>query len=578
MDDAVIERCDEFIELNPEDPTGYFVRGMHHVYQSDGITRTVLFTSERYAHRNFDDFYITHVVDKPLFKIYRDSIKQHKERLKESLWRNPSLVKQIDETLVVRLFQPGLEDEDWAVFSHAWESTVDDQVVETCLYMLFEMAVDASLGLALTDFNRVIDLDPHCALAYVYRARVCHLSTGELDRPLDDLDRAILEAPDMVDAYWLRYLQLTFYSDGDDEMNAYLEEQIQKDSYTGLWPHPGWLWEAFWLRGVFSAQLCIARNDFSLGSIRQVVADLDEATDLKPDEGKVYLDRAKAWLLLGEPDRAMKDLSSAYRYSAQSWDPGELDFLYGMAHYLRGELSGVIFCCNLAIHENPKHISAHRAKGDAHLERGEFREAIGAYDNAFKVCPDPSTFAARADCHKGMGKHRLAIADYDVAIGMAPESYRIRWGRGLVHFAMDEYQRYIDDIEKADEMLASSTETVGLVMRPTEHVRSVRRSLLNFSVKPYVVEVLAQRADLLLGGQHRQSVRGDGSSGADCLDTPLFLGLDSSPRESQDVFTNWETGAIGLVRIGRGSRASEPAQAKARRSPGRRINLGPADP
>ena len=531
MADDVIDKCNEFIALNPQDPTGYLVRGTQHLNRADRTSRTVLYTSERFAHRNLDDFDIRHVIDKPYFESQHEIIDKIKEHLKDSLQGNRSLMEEIEAALGQGFFQSDHGNQGTAVSCGAGEVTVDDRVLETAVFGILEMEVDHDHGRAMTDFNSVIDLDPSCALAYVYRARACHLLTGELDRPLDDLFKAIDESRNMADAYWLRYVQLTLYPDADDERNAYFEEEIKKDSYTGLWFHPSWLWEAYWLRGVISAQLSFARNDYSVMPIREVVADFDRAIDLNPDEGKVYLDRAKAWLLLGEPDRAKEDLSSAYFQGSHDWDHAEWYFHDGVAFFLKGVIGTAITSFNMAIHHNPKHASAHRAKGDAYVEYGDIDTAIEAYNAALAVYPDPLTLAARGDCYKELGKHDLALADYGIAIARAPENPRLLWGRGWVHFSMGDFKQYVDDIEKADDLLARSTETEGLVMRRRERVRSVRRSLLNFSVRPYVVEVLARRADLLLGA-------------------PLFRGLDGSPWESQGLFTTWETSTIGPVRIG----------------------------
>ena len=87
-----------------------------------------------------------------------------------------------------------------------------------------------------------------------------------------------------------------------------------------------------------------------------------------------------------------------------------------------------------------------RVRGDIFFYRGEYRQAIEAFDLVVaQGAGDGAIFTNRGAAYAALGEAALAIADYDRAAEFAPEDATIYNNRGLAHAALGDYTAAMND-------------------------------------------------------------------------------------------------------------------------------------
>jgi tetratricopeptide (TPR) repeat protein len=92
-------------------------------------------------------------------------------------------------------------------------------------------------------------------------------------------------------------------------------------------------------------------------------------------------------------------------------------------------------------------------KGNRHLARGQFDEAIAAYTRVIELDSGyVLAYSNRGEAYYSIGEYDEAVADYTKAIKLAPEFWLAYYHRGLVYEAKGEYEEAASDYEKVIEM------------------------------------------------------------------------------------------------------------------------------
>eukprot|EP01133_Synstelium_polycarpum_P015856 gene15856-18842_t len=110
---------------------------------------------------------------------------------------------------------------------------------------------------------------------------------------------------------------------------------------------------------------------------------------------------------------------------------------------------------------NPELSAAAKAQGNEHFKKGEFPEAIKAFEEAIRRNPsDHTIYSNRSACYAKLGEYLLAIKDADKVIEMAPTFIKgyIRKATGC--FAMREFQRVLEVCDQGLRIEENNSELV----------------------------------------------------------------------------------------------------------------------
>ena len=133
------------------------------------------------------------------------------------------------------------------------------------------------------------------------------------------------------------------------------------------------------------------------------IADFDAILRLHP-AGSTYVNRARAFNLKQDYDRALSDLNTAMEKGFR----------------------------NYVVYVN---------RGDAWRGKGEFDKAITDYDEAIRLNPKAAiAYCGRALAWRGRQEPDKAIADYDEAVRLDPRPF-VYVGRGQVWRVKKDYDR-----------------------------------------------------------------------------------------------------------------------------------------
>jgi tetratricopeptide (TPR) repeat protein len=192
----------------------------------------------------------------------------------------------------------------------------------------------------------------------------------------------------------------------------------------------------------------------------EAVADLESAIRLKPERYHAYLSLARALADQGKPAEAIAQLDKAIGLQPKL---GSLYHLRAQINRDRGDLAAALhdFTETTRLYE-PADVSATdaRALEDAHIERGrilfhrgQYDEALAAFEAALRVRPD----SARAQRFRGgvlqqLGRYEEAARAYDAYFKNArrPDA-EVYEARGLVRAKLNDYAGAVTDLERALE-------------------------------------------------------------------------------------------------------------------------------
>ena len=250
--------------------------------------------------------------------------------------------------------------------------------------------------LAMTDFNKAIELDPDFAKAYINRGAI-YIEKGAFDLAIPDFDKAIELDPDDVAAY-------------SNRGTAYA----------------------------------------NTGRFDLAVQDLHKAVELKPDDANEYASRGTAYIGTGEFDLAIRDLDKAIEL-----DPNlaKAHFMRGSTHMKKGDPDLAIQDLDKAIELDPDDAISYANRGFAHVKKGELDLAIQDFDKAIELNPsDANAYNSRGVVHINKGDPDLAIRDLDKAIALNPNFAEAHYIRGMVHRAKGDLEQAAQDFGKAIEL------------------------------------------------------------------------------------------------------------------------------
>lgn len=241
---------------------------------------------------------------------------------------------------------------------------------------------------------------------------------GELDKAIDDFNEAIRLKPDYSRAYIYRGLTLVKKNDG-----------------------------------------------------RRAIIDFTEAITLDPHIAYVALnDRANAYELIGDDDRAIEDYGRAIQLN-----PGytETYFNRAMLLYKKGDYDGAIDDDSRAIDLNPDYVFAYRNRGVAYLAKDKNEMAIADFSAAIALDPyDATAYGNRGTANAAMGEFERSVFDLSAAITLNPDRTEFYIKRAQAMLYSDRPDAAIADLIAALKL--DPTEAYAMVWLHLAYVRAGR--------------------------------------------------------------------------------------------------------
>ena len=189
-------------------------------------------------------------------------------------------------------------------------------------------------------------------------------------------------------------------------------------------------------------------NAYRLNGERdKAIADLDEAIRLDPNNARYHNDRGVLWDTKGDGDRALADYDRAvslsprmalYHYNRGRVYLGKKDYDHALADF------------DGAIRITPGYADAYRERGVLRYSRKEYAEAIRDYDEAIRLHPrDAAALRSRGFSHYLLKEYDKAVEDCTAAMRLNPKDAQSFRNRGLAHAGLKKYREALADYDQA---------------------------------------------------------------------------------------------------------------------------------
>jgi tetratricopeptide (TPR) repeat protein len=161
---------------------------------------------------------------------------------------------------------------------------------------------------------------------------------------------------------------------------------------------------------------------------------------------QAFGNRALAYRLKGEYDRAIQDYSQAIKLNAKS---AAAYNNRGVAHDHKGDYDHAIQDYDQAIKLEPS-AEVHFNRGNAYLGKGQHDHAIDDYNRALRLKPDfAPAFDNRCWARAVVGILRQALADCNAALRLMPSNAATLDSRGFVFLKMTQFDAAVSDYDAA---------------------------------------------------------------------------------------------------------------------------------
>ena len=214
------------------------------------------------------------------------------------------------------------------------------------------------------DEDRIVVVDSFNAVSYYDRGMAWH-AKGEVDRAIDDFNKAIASNPRYIDAYLAR--GRAWHSKKD-----FAKAIADYDHAISLDPRCTF---AYNNRG-------IARKD--LQDLRGAISDFDRAITLNPNLAQAYINRGAARCAAGDLTGARTDLDKAIATEPRN---GMAYNNRGTVRQAAGDSDGALADYNLAILLDPKNAFAYVNRGLTLLQQGNITGAQADFKRALIIAP-----------------------------------------------------------------------------------------------------------------------------------------------------------------------------------------------
>ncbi|WP_072924754.1 tetratricopeptide repeat-containing S1 family peptidase [Microcystis aeruginosa] len=281
--------------------------------------------------------------------------------------------------------------------------------------------------LALSDWNKAIELNPNFAGAYVNRG-ILYSDLQKYDLALSDYSKAIDINPNLAKAYYNRgnlYKDLQKY----DLALADYDKAIELNRNYAM---------AYYNRGNLYSDL--QKYDLAL-------SDYSKAIDINPNYAKAYNNRGLLYDNQKKYDLALSDYSKAI----------DINPNYAEAYNNRGVLYDDLQKYELALSDfskaidiNPNLAEAYYNRGLLYIDLQKYELALADWNKAIKINPnDAGAYYNRGLLHRDLRKYDLALSDFSKAIEINPNYANAYLGRGGLYAILGQPEKVKIDLQQA---------------------------------------------------------------------------------------------------------------------------------
>lgn len=316
------------------------------------------------------------------------------------------------------------------------------------------------IGTALQACNNALNLllkegnPEYIAKAYCIRSEV-YRSLNERDNWYNDALKAIEYNPDYVDAIG-ELADFHYYS------KDYNASDVQFNKIIELQPHNPY---GYMGRG---------RNDQGRNEHISAINHFQRASQMDSDYAAAYSFMAESLLALGRKTEAIDAIIKAVSIDENDRKSHDL-----MPTIARADMKGLFLKIKSQALKNPDNDSWYRLLGWVAAGQGDMKQAILAYQNAYKISAAPELCDFKAFCWSKLGAYDLALEDEKIALDKFPENNKIKnnyatylaekgllseailkltdlieetpdeselyFNRGRFHFELHDYEKALDD-------------------------------------------------------------------------------------------------------------------------------------
>ncbi|GAA5979871.1 hypothetical protein JCM10908_001447 [Rhodotorula pacifica] len=158
---------------------------------------------------------------------------------------------------------------------------------------------------------------------------------------------------------------------------------------------------------------------FIMSDAEGALADLDEATKVKPDNAQSWVKKASVHMELGKPDEAMSDFEKALEI-----DPENADVFYhrGQVYFITGEFDRAIQEYRRSAELDPSYIFCHIQLAVAQYKAGSTQKALVLFDRLVEKNPrNPDVYNYYGELLLDQQRFEDAVGAFDKAIEFAKD-------------------------------------------------------------------------------------------------------------------------------------------------------------
>ena len=285
---------------------------------------------------------------------------------------------------------------------------------------------------AVSDFNRVIDLNNTDARFYLFRGNAYSAKQG-YEQALDDYNKAIELDPEYAEAYNNRgYI---FYV-----MQDYKGAIAQFKKAIKI--NPEFIY-AYYNRGnAYAAQR----------KYRKAISDYSRIIKINPEFSLAYVNRGNVYFQKRRYSKAIKDFNRALELKEMD---AQTYIFRGNAYRARYNYDQAINDYNKAIELDPESYMAYLGRGEANKKIDNHGDAINDYSRVIELQPQLTyAYVNRGDLYYRKKEYAEAISDYSKVIESGPYNFFLNSNvykkRGEAYHRTGQYEK-----EKYDKIMAA---------------------------------------------------------------------------------------------------------------------------
>ncbi|MEH2242265.1 tetratricopeptide repeat protein [Nostoc sp.] len=187
---------------------------------------------------------------------------------------------------------------------------------------------------------------------------------------------------------------------------------------------------------------------YRLKDYQAVLADLNQAIKLQPDDADSYSTRGDVYLELKNYQAALADFNQAIQLQPD----GAVNYnLRGIVYSeLKNYQEAALADYNQAIKLQPDDADNYISRADVYFHLKNYQAALADYNQAIKLQPDDAyAYFHRGIVYSKLKHYQAALADYNQAIKLQPDDDFKYSLRGDVYSQLKDYQAALADFNQA---------------------------------------------------------------------------------------------------------------------------------